>query len=486
MGKVYIVGAGCGSYQLLTLKAKEVLSFCDCVIYDRLVDESVLQFVNDKAKLVYLGKEHGNPELQNTINETILEYALSGKTVARLKGGDPLVFGRGGEELDFLYDNNIEFEIVPGISSSIASCEYAGIPLTYRNIARSFHVFTAHAMKEYNFLNFEIISKLEGTLIFLMGIANLKKIVNGLMENGKSKDSKTSIVENACRPNQRIIAGRLEDIVRLSKENKIKSPAAIIIGDVVKFQNKFSWYDKTPLNGKSILITRHKQNYLYNKLINLGAECYNLPLISIEDNMENMDKILKNLKEYKAILFCSANGVNSFINGVEDLRILNNIKIGAVGQATSEALKKYKIKADFCPSKFLVEELIKESIKHTAKNDNILIITSNLSNVKTEDINKKYDRNFIKAEIYNTNKIKYKKEKMIDYINKANYITFFSPSAVESFLESIDYKKDLFENKKIVSIGPITSKKITDNNLKVYLEAKEYHSDGVIETLLKD
>ena len=223
MGKVYIVGAGCGSYELLTLKAKEILSFCDCVIYDRLVDESVLQFVNKNAELVYLGKEHENPMRQNTINETILKYSSNGKIVARLKGGDPLVFGRGGEELDFLYDNNIDFEIVPGISSSIASCEYAGIPLTYRNISRSFHVFTAHAMREYNFLNFEIISKLEGTLVFLMGVANLEKIVNGLIENGKSKESRISIVENACRPKQRVIVGKLENIVSLSKENKIKS-----------------------------------------------------------------------------------------------------------------------------------------------------------------------------------------------------------------------------------------------------------------------
>lgn len=485
MGKVYIVGAGCGSYELLTLKAKEILSFCDCVIYDRLVDESVLQFVNYNAKLVYLGKEHENPMRQNTINETILEYASKGKIVARLKGGDPLVFGRGGEELDFLYDNNIVFEIVPGISSSIASCEYAGIPLTYRNISRSFHVFTAHAMREYNFLNFEIISKLEGTLVFLMGIANLEKIVNGLIENGKPKESKVSIVENACRPKQRVIVGNLKNIVSLSKENKIKSPAAIIIGDVVEFQNKFSWYDKMPLSGKSILITRPKYqgNYLYNKLINFGAECYNLPLISIKENEEYN---LENLKEYKAILFCSTNGVNAFINRIDDLRILNNIKIGVVGKATFNEIKKYKINPDFYPNKFLVEELIKESVNRTDMNDNILIITSNLSQIKVDDINKKYNRNFVKLELYNTNKIKYKKEELIDYIDRVNYITLFSPSSVESLLESIDYEISLIENKKIVSIGPITSKKITDNNLKVYLEAKEYCADGVIESLIND
>lgn len=485
MGKVYIVGAGCGSYELLTLKAKEILSFCNCVIYDRLVDESVLQFVNENAELVYLGKEHENPMRQNTINETILKYVSNGKIVARLKGGDPLVFGRGGEELDFLYENNIVFEIVPGISSSIASCEYAGIPLTYRNISRSFHVFTAHAMREYNFLNFEIISKLEGTLVFLMGIANLEKIVNGLIENGKPKESKVSIVENACRPKQRVIVGNLKNIVSLSKENKIKSPASIIIGDVVEFQNKFSWYDKMPLSGKSILITRPKYqgNYLYNKLINFGAECYNLPLISIKENEEYN---LENLKEYKAILFCSTNGVNAFINRIDDLRILNNIKIGVVGKATFNEIKKYKINPDFYPNKFLVEELIKESVNRTDMNDNILIITSNLSQIKVDDINKKYNRNFVKLELYNTNKIKYKKEELIDYIDRVNYITLFSPSSVESLLESIDYEISLIENKKIVSIGPITSKKITDNNLKVYLEAKEYCADGVIESLIND
>lgn len=483
--KVYIVGGGCGSYELLTLKAKEVLGICDCVIYDRLVDNSILQFCNEKAELVYLGKEHGNPELQNIIHKTILKYALENKIVVRLKGGDPLVFGRGGEELDFLYDNNIKFEIVPGISSSIASCEYAGIPLTYRNISRSFHVFTAHAMSEYNHLDFTIISKLEGTLVFLMGIANLEKIVNGLLENGKSKSSQASIVENACRPNQRVIVGTLENIVSLSKEKNIKSPATIIVGDVVQFQNKFSWYDKMPLSGKSILITRDKKrgNILYNRLISLGAQCYLLPMIDIE---YNNNKELINLNKYKAILLCSSNGANAFIEKIDDLRILNNIKIGVVGKATLNALEKYKIKADFYPNKFLVNELIKESVAHTNENDNILIITSNISPINSDEISSKYNRNFTKLELYNTKKIKYEEKIMIENINKTDYIIFFSPSTVESFLESINYNISLIKNKKIVSIGPVTSKKIKDNNLSVYLEAEEFYSEGVIKSLLED
>lgn len=482
--KVYIVGGGCGSYELLTLKAKEVLSICDCVIYDRLVDNSILQFCNEKAELVYLGKEHGNPELQNTIHKTILKYALQNKTVVRLKGGDPLVFGRGGEELDFLYDNNIKFEIVPGISSSIASCEYAGIPLTYRNISRSFHVFTAHAMGEYNHLDFTIISKLEGTLVFLMGIANLEKIVNGLLENGKSKSSQASIVENACRPNQRVIVGTLENIVSLAKEKNIKSPAAIIVGEVVQFQNKFSWYDKMPLSGKSVLITRDKKraNILYNRLISLGAQCYSLPMIDIEYN----NKELINLNKYKAILLCSTNGANAFIEKIDDLRVLNNIKIGVVGKATLNSLERYKIKADFYPNQFLVNELIKESVNHTNENDDILIITSNISPINEDEISKKYNRNFIKLELYNTKKIKYEEKVMIENINMIDYIIFFSPSTVESFLESINYNTSLIKNKKIVSIGPVTSKKIRDNNLSVYLEAEEFYTEGIIKALLED
>ena len=305
-----------------------------------------------------------------------------------------------------------------------------------------------------------------------MGIANLEKIVNGLMENGKSKSSQASIVENACRPNQRVIVGTLENIVSLSKENKIKSPATIIVGDVVQFQNKFSWYDKMPLSGKSVLITRDKKraNILYNRLISLGAQCHSLPMIDIEYN----NKQINDLNKYKAILLCSSNGANAFIENIDDLRILSNIKIGVVG------------KADFYPSRFLVNELIKESVNHTNENDDILIITSNISPINADEISSKYNRNFTKLELYDTKKIRYKEKIMIENINIANYITFFSPSTVESFLESINYDVSLIKNKKIVSIGPVTSKKIRDNNLSVYLEAEEFYTEGVIKSLLED
>ena len=483
-GKVYLVGAGCGSYELLTLKAKEVLSICDCVIYDRLVDDSILQFCNKDAEFIYLGKDHANYHLQDTINETIVKYAKEDKLVVRLKGGDPLVFGRGGEELDCLYNDNIPFEIVPGISSSIASSEYAGIPLTYRDISRSFHVFTAHAMDTIFDLDFKVISQLEGTLVFLMGVAKVSSIVDGLISNGRDANTKIAVVENACRPVQRVITGTLSNILEKVKINKIKAPATIIVGDVVSFQERFSWYDKLPLIGKSILITRPEDssNTLSNRLISLGAKCHILPMISIN----NKDTKKLDLSKYNVILFCSSNGVNSFFNNIDDIRVLGNIKIGAIGKATLNTLKQYRIKADFIPKKFYVDALIEESINHTTKDDNILIVTSNLSPVDTDFISKKYSRNFTKYEMYNTIKIKHNIKDVVSAINKVDYITFFSPSSVESFMESINNDTSLLQNKKIVSIGPITSRKIKECNLSVYLEAYEYDSEGVINSLLGD
>ena len=239
-----------------------------------------------------------------------------------------------------------------------------------------------------------------------------------------------------------------------------------------------------PLSGKSVLITRDKKraNILYNRLISLGAQCHSLPMIDIEYN----NKQINDLNKYKAILLCSSNGANAFIENIDDLRILSNIKIGVVGKATLNALEKYKIKADFYPSRFLVNELIKESVNHTNENDDILIITSNISPINADEISSKYNRNFTKLELYDTKKIRYKEKIMIENINIANYITFFSPSTVESFLESINYDVSLIKNKKIVSIGPVTSKKIRDNNLSVYLEAEEFYTEGVIKSLLED
>ena len=220
-GKVYIMGAGPGDLELLTLKGKRAIEEADCVVYDRLINPRILDFAKKDAEMIYLGK--GNTEggvIQDEINRTIVTKALEGKTVARVKGGDPFVFGRGGEEIQSLFDNGISFEVIPGITSSISVPAYAGIPVTHRGVARSFHVFTGHTMEDGTWHNFEAIAKLEGTLVFLMGIKTLPIIVSDLVKNGKDPKTPVAIIEKGATADQRVTVGTLENIIEKAKERK--------------------------------------------------------------------------------------------------------------------------------------------------------------------------------------------------------------------------------------------------------------------------
>ena len=310
MGKVYIVGAGPGDLELLTLKGKRCVEEADCIVYDRLVNPQILSLAQKKCELIYLGK--GNTEggvIQDEINRTIVEKALEGKTVTRLKGGDPFVFGRGGEEILALNEAEVEFEVVPGITSSISVPSYSGIPVTHRNIARSFHVFTGHTSKEGTWHNFDAIAKLEGTLVFLMGIKNLNLIAGDLIKYGKSPTTPVAIIEKGSTSKQRVVEGTLETIVEIAKEKKVVPPAIIIIGEVVNLRSEFNWFEKLPLFGKNILTTRdYKKSVEFAyEIEKLGGKATVLPLINIEPLEIELD-----IKDAKAILFNSKNGVKTF------------------------------------------------------------------------------------------------------------------------------------------------------------------------------
>lgn len=256
-GKVYIMGAGPGDAELLTLKGKRAIEEADCIVYDRLINPRILNYAKKNAEMIYLGK--GNTEggvIQDEINRTLVEKALEGKIVARVKGGDPFVFGRGGEEIQALYENGISFEEIPGITSSISVPAYAGIPVTHRGVAKSFHVFTGHTMADGSWHNFEAIAKLEGTLVFLMGIKNLPIIVEDLITNGKDPKTPIAIIEKGATADQRVTTGTLENIVQISKEKKVLPPAITIIGEVVNLRDNFKWFENSKLFGKKVLVTR--------------------------------------------------------------------------------------------------------------------------------------------------------------------------------------------------------------------------------------
>lgn len=483
-GKVYIMGAGPGDAELLTLKGKRAIEEADCIVYDRLINNRILNYAKKDAEMIYLGK--GNCEggvIQDEINETIVKKALEGKVVARVKGGDPFVFGRGGEEIQALFENGIEFEEIPGITSSISVPAYAGIPVTHRGMARSFHVFTGHTMADGSWHNFEAIAKLDGTLVFLMGIKNLPIIVNDLVTNGKDPKTPIAIIEKGATADQRVTIGTLETIVTMAQERKIVPPAITIIGEVVNLRDTFKWFEDTQLFGKKVLVTRDKRQAgeFSDKIEKMGGVAVELPFIEIESTLDKLDREM--LKSYSALLFNSPNGVREFMNKVEDIRDIAHLKIGAVGSKTKELLEGYKIKADFIPEEYLVERLAEEAVKHTQAGEKILIITSDISPCDTDKFNSIYDRHFDKIVAYKTKKIVREKEEVLNTLKKIEIVTFLSSSTVDAFMASIENDVEAVKNIKFASIGPVTSETMKKYGLTVDFEAKIYDVNGIIEAI---
>ena len=483
-GKVYIMGAGPGDLELLTLKGKRAIEEADCVVYDRLINPRILDFAKKDAEMIYLGK--GNTEggvIQDEINRTIVTKALEGKTVARVKGGDPFVFGRGGEEIQSLFDNGISFEVIPGITSSISVPAYAGIPVTHRGVARSFHVFTGHTMEDGTWHNFEAIAKLEGTLVFLMGIKTLPIIVSDLVKNGKNPETPVAIIEKGATADQRVTVGTLENIIEKAKEKKIVPPAITIIGEVVNLRETFKWFEDKNLFGKKILVTRDKNQAgeFSNKIEKMRGVAVELPFIEIESVLSKVTS--EDLKEYSALLFNSPNGVREFMKKIDDIRSLAHLKIGAVGSKTKELLEEYKIKADFMPEEYMVSKLAELSLEYTKAGEKILIITSDISPCDTDKFNSMYDREFHKIVAYNTKKITREKKEVCDALNKVEVVTFLSSSTVDAFYASIDGDLECVKNIKFASIGPVTSETMKKYGFSVDYEAKVYDINGILDAL---
>ena len=487
-GKVYIAGAGCGNEGLITVKLKSVMEKAECIIYDRLVNESILQYMKPDAELIYMGKENvEGGELQKKINEIIVEKSREGLTVLRLKGGDPFVFGRGGEEIEALIAENIDFEVIPGISSAIAVPAYAGIPVTHRGINTSFHVFTGHLKKDGIEHDYETVAKLEGTLVFLMGLGNLEKITENLIKHGKMHETPVAVIKNGTTAKQETYTGTLGTIAGIVRENNVKAPVIIIIGEVVNLREKMKWFENMPLFGKNILVTRNrdKQEEITSKIIEFGGQAINIPFI----NIEYLDFEMPDLSKYSTLLFNSLNSVIGFMRKIKDMRVLGHLKIGVVGKKTDEEMKKYRIIPDFYPKEYTVEKLAAESVNFTEEGENILFIVSNLSPVNEEKYTELYKRNYDKLVVYNTHKLKIDSEKAKKYVKESDILMFLSSSTFESFADSIhlsenDEMKEMLSKKILASIGPVTTKTIEKYGLKVEIEAEEYTENGLLRAIL--
>ena len=475
---VYLVGAGPGDIGLLTLKACEILSAADVVIYDRLADDSILNFCAG-AKKIYVGKSSGKHTLkQSEINQVLVEEARKNKIVVRLKGGDPFVFGRGGEEAIFLRENDLAFEIVPGVTSAIAVPAYAGIPVTHRGVATSFAVITGHEdpTKPESTINWEKISAAVDTLIFLMGVANLPQIVTKLIENGRNPETPAALIRWGTKNSQETIMTTLKE----APNEKILPPAIFVVGEVVNLREQLKWFETKILFGKKILVTRARTqtSKLSKALKNLGAEVVECPTIKIvapSDNFAAIDAAIKKIRDFDWIIFTSANGVEKFFERLKvyglDARALN--KIAAIGSATADKLSSFGIIADVVPKDFVAESLA-DSLKELVADKKILLARAE----EARDILPESLKNFgASVEVVPIYKTVPEVAAQIDF-DSIDLATFTSSSTVKNFVAAYGVPKI-----PTAAIGTITAQTLESFGVTPDIIAEEFTINGLVEAI---
>jgi len=492
-GIVYLIGAGPGDPDLITLKGLRCLKSAHVVVYDYLVNESLLSLADSDAEIIYVGKKSGLHTMhQRDINKLLVEKANEGLTVARLKGGDPFIFGRGGEEAVALSKAGITFEIIPGITSAIAVPAYAGIPLTHRDHSSAACLITGHEdpEKDKSKINWESLAQFSGTLVFLMGIANLEKIVGKLVENGLSEETPAGVVSNGTTPNQRTVIGTLGTICDRFTEQGLKPPGIIVVGDVVGLKDSINWFESKPLFGRVILVTRPQEQALdfIRRLSDLGARCLLLPTITIKppESWKDMDEAIGNISAYDWILFTSVNGVRYFFdrlyNAGKDARSIGNARIGAIGPKSEEALVERGIRPDLIPEEYFSGGVADALREYDIQDKRILmprpLIAGKYLPEKLREMGALVDE----VEAYRTvrprdNQVEF------DMLMKEeiDVVTFTSPSTVRNFVAMFKNRPafDKIVRSKIACIGPVTEREAMKEGLKVSIIANKYTAEGL-------
>ena len=495
-GIVYLAGAGPGDPKLITQKSIDCLRKADVVIYDRLIDKRLLEFVPKKACKLYVGKKPQKHEIEQIeINRLMVENARKGKLVVRLKGGDPFVFGRGGEEAMVLASEGIRFEIIPGVSSAIAVPAYAGIPVTHRGIASSFQVITGNkdSNRDMSSVDFRKTSSAD-TLIILMGMENLTKILKMLIKCGRSGDTPVAVIYKGTTSEQITVVGCLENVENKIRGKRISSPAVIIVGEVVNLRNKLAWFDKRPFSGKRILVTRakHQARALCDLLEEKGAVPVTLPVIQIEPavgNFPKLDKAISELNKYDWLLFTSENGVALFFDYLYkknlDARTLKINKIGAIGPATANILKMRGIIPDFIPAEYSSRGIIKEFKKIDIEKNRFLILGSDRADNELSDGLHKYGAKVNLLSIYHTQLVKPVVESniIINCLNDIDLITFTSASTVMGLIKMIPDKVPLINKTRIACIGQKTAQAARRAGLRVDVIAEEHSINGLVAAI---
>ncbi|MEF2968007.1 uroporphyrinogen-III C-methyltransferase [Paenibacillus sp. M1] len=502
-GKVYLVGAGPGDARLITVKGLDCLAKGDVVVYDRLANPSLLKKAKRGAEKIYVGKTTDRHTMkQEEINQLLVDLALTGKTVVRLKGGDPTIFGRVGEEADLLRKHGISYEIVPGITSAISVPAYAGIPVTHRDMASSLSIITGHESPDKLDLsiNWEKVTNATGTLVFMMGVAKIGYIASQLIAHGRPPETPVALVRWGTRAEQDTLTGTLADIEQKVQEANFKPPAVIVVGEAVNQREALKWAENLPLFGKRILVTRSRSqaSELVRQIEDLGGEPYEFPVIDFEmpagDTLNHTDQALGRLEEYDWAFFTSANGVEFFFKHLErlgkDIRSLHKARIAAVGPATKEALREYGIAAEELPDKFQAEGLLEAFGEELKPGQQVLLPRGDLARSWLPEALLRQGLEVTDAVMYATVSAAEEDLPLVNMLNKGRIhaVTFTSSSTVTNFLAALkamgfDDPVGILDGVEIACIGPVTAKTAEDAGLTVGTLAEEATIDSLVAAL---
>ena len=495
--KVYLIGAGPGDPGLFTLRGKALLEKADVIVYDYLANPSLLQWARPDAELVYVGKKAGDHALrQIEINSLLVEKAREGKLVARLKGGDPYIFGRGGEEAEELLEAGIEFEEVPGISSAIAGPAYAGIPLTHRSFASSVTLITGHEDpdKPGSAHNWKALAAGANTLVFVMGMKNLPEISRKLIEAGLRPDTPAALVYWGTTPRHRSLVSTLAKLPQEAVAQGFTNPSLIVVGGVVSLHDRLNWFEKKPLLGRGVVVTRAREQAsgLANMLAELGADVIQFPTINISPLAEygEVDAVVAKLDGYDWLVFTSVNGVKHFWQRLaacgKDSRALGGRKVAAIGPATADELRARGIEPDFIPEKYVAEGVVEGLLALGMAGKRVLVPRAKEAREVLPDELGKAGAVVDVLPVYQTLPADARREEVLELLREGRIhcVTFGSSSTVDNFLSliSVDTVRE-HHQVRLAAIGPVTKKTLERHGLECHIMPEEYTIPALVEAV---
>ena len=500
-GKVYLVGAGPGDPGLVTVKGKECLERAEVVLYDYLANPALLKYVPTAAELLYVGRRgRGRYQNQVDINRLLIDRARAGKIVVRLKGGDPFVFGRGGEEAEAVAAAGVDFEIVPGVTAAVAVPAYAGIPVTHRTMASTVTIVTGHedADKPSPVLEWPKLASSSGTLVFMMGMKNLPTIVANLLSEGRAPETPVALVRWGTRADQRTIVGTLLDIVEKAEAARFEPPTVIVVGEVVRLREQLNWFEKRPLFGKRILTTRAQEQVaeFSQLLMAYGAEPVELSTIRLVQptNWEAVDEAIDRISRFDWLIFTSVNGVTPFMQRLhakgKDARAFATLRIGCIGPRTAQELEQYGLKADLVPVEYQAEGIISALAKENVRGSRILIPRAEVARELLPDQLRELGAQVEVIPVYRTTVPAVDVEPFKQQLREGrlDVLTFTSSSTVRNFVElfgGAESARQLVAQAAIACIGPVTARTAEEYGLAVTIMPAENTVPALAEAIAR-